>query len=119
MALVRCSGSGTQTAFRGTGFKHTSIAALCPVCGRAIPVRTDGKLYVHYNESQAVESMALGPGMAAKAAELGLAVTGAQLSGERFLKNPDGSDVFSFAVFERGQLTYFPGTGLTAFFRFL
>ena len=67
----------------------------------------------------AAESMALGPGMAAKAAELGLAETGAQLSGEKYLRNPDGSDVFSFAVFERGELRYYSGTGLTAFFRFL
>lgn len=58
----------------------------------------------------------LGPGMRDKATRLGQGITGAQRTGETYLKNPDGTDVYSFAVFEHGELRYYPGTGLTLWF---
>ena len=53
----------------------------------------------------------LGAGILAKAQELGADVTGAQLTGELYLKDGQGQDTYSYALFERCELRYYPAIG--------
>lgn len=57
-------------------------------------------------------NMILGPGMVTKALELGPTRTGKQLTGEIYLKDGQGKDTYSYAVFEKCEIRYYPGINL-------
>ena len=60
-------------------------------------------------EETMAEDMTLGAGIEAKALELGgSAVTGQQLTGEIYLKDGTGKDTYSYAVFEKCEIRYYP-----------
>lgn len=113
-------GSGEQgwSSFEVLGTEIEDFMAAQPRLAENVPALRPAPNLTEEGDGMA-ESMELGPGMAAKAAELGAAMTGAQLTGEQYMKNPDGSNVFSFAVFERGELRYyFPPANVVAWFPF-